>query len=88
MDSLAVTVIPHPDSLAESYKVSIINGTQTCTLEASANPLRCTITGLDKAGHEYTVGARACAWAGGSSEVCSTSTVGRMRTLQIGESVL
>ncbi len=81
--SLTVTVIPHPESRAELYKVSIINGTQTCTIEASRSPLNCTITGLDKAGHEYPLGARGCTGRG-SSEVCSSWTLGRMPKLSAG----
>ncbi len=81
--SLTVTVAPHPDSLAELYKVSIMNGTQACKIEATTSPLNCTITGLDKAGHEYTLGARGCAGSG-PSEVCSSWTLGRMPKLSAG----
>ncbi len=83
--SLTVTVAPHPESRAELYKVSIINGTQTCKIEATTSPLNCTLTGLDKAGHEYTLGARGCAGSG-PSEVCSSWTLGRMSKLSAGMS--
>ncbi len=82
---MGVTVIPHANSSAELYKVSIINGTETCTMAASDTPLKCMIIELDRDGHEYTVGARSCA-GNGSSEVCSTLTIGRMEALLIGMS--
>ncbi len=83
VEALTVTVIPHPESRAELYKVSVFNGTQACVIEASTSPLNCTITGLDKAGHEYTIGARGCAGSG-PSEVCSSWTLGRMPKLSVG----